>query len=152
MKSAFIIALLLTTAALPDDRAKVEQAYRRSNRAMSLKYIDGVFSIQSPQFKLIDPEGAQLDPVVQRGRLEQMLSTALRVEEESKILTFDSANGRAHCQVSYRTRLHRVDPGSLKPTVVEIRTLCQDDWIKAGVDWLLILSKVTQQESQIAKP
>ncbi|MBT9582526.1 hypothetical protein IV102_04200 [bacterium] len=147
-----LLVLALANGALADDRIQIEQAYRRSHRAMALKYIDGVFSIQSTHYKLIDPEGVQLDQAVQRGRLEHMLSTALKVEEESKILTFRHSGKRAHCQVRYCTRLRRIDASSQKPMVIQIDTVCEDDWSKAGKDWLLDLTKVTHQESHKVKP
>ena len=115
---------------------------------MALKFVDGVFSVYSPNYRCIDPDGARLDLNVQRNRLEQLLGNALRVEEESKILTFRELGKQAHCQVRYRTKFHRFDPTTQEPIILQIDTVCEDDWVKIGQEWLLDTTKVGLQESR----
>jgi len=147
------ILLALATASAADPRSQIQQAYARSSKAMGLKFVDGVLSIRSPQFRLIDPDGKLRDSQIERSRLEQLLMPAIRVEESSQIIQFRQQGPKAHCRVHYLTVLQRLDPTSNRPVTLKVETDCEDDWAQAGSDWLLETSRVIRQESQWkAKP
>ena len=144
-----LVALVASAGA--DSRKPIQQAYERSSKAMTLKFIDGVLSIRSPHFRLIDPDGVERDQRYERGLLEQLLVPSLRVQEESKITGFSQQGRKAHCLVHYRTCLVRLDPTTRQEMTLRIETDCDDDWVQIGPDWFLETSRVTHQETQRVK-
>ena len=139
--------LLCSGLVWADPRALISQAYVRSNRAMELKFPDGVYSIRSPKYRLLDPDGVQLDMEIERSRLEQLLRPALKVEEQSKILTFRQQGDKAHCLVRYVTTIRGLNKVNLR-----FDTDCEDDWVLLGSGWKLDRTVVTKQELSREKP
>lgn len=141
------VVLFLVCAAAATPRDEVELAYARSTLAMQLKYLDGVASIRSPDYRLVSAEGLNLDLDVERFRLDRLLGPALRVNESVSILQFTSLSPeRAQSRVRYVTVLVLMDPVAKKETRRTVVTECLDEWRLLGSRWLLAMTRVVKQD------
>lgn len=146
-KHFFLITLCLTPC-WADPRADIERAYMRSNKAMALKFVDGVQSLRGRNFLLQDPENVKVSEPIERSRLEMVLARALKVEETSKILKFSGNAYSARCLVHYTTRFKMVDEIKKKPYDLTLDTDCEDNWVKQEDGWKIRVTRVLNQEAK----
>ena len=149
-----ILILTTTLLGLPawaGPREDIAKAYQRSSKAMSLKFVDGVHSLRAREFKLSDPDSVNVSEQIERVRLEQVLSRALKVEETSNIVSFSSSGSTARCRAHFVTRLTMVDELSRKQYQLILDTDCEDDWVLQSDGWKVKNSRVLRQEAKRIK-
>lgn len=143
--------ILCPGLALADPRAEIERAYLRSNKAMALKFVDGVQSLRGRNFILEDPENVKVTEGIERSRLEMVLVRALKVSETSKISQFTGNAYSARCLVHYTTQFTMVDEVKKKPYELTLETDCQDEWVKQDDGWKIRLTRVLRQDAKRGK-
>lgn len=147
MKKTLGLALLTCLSAVAEPRAEIEKCYRRAALATKLKFVDGAYSIRAPKFQLYSAEGMKLDLGVERGRQEQLLAPAVRVEETIKIVKFEpQTSERVLCTVKYLTNYVYVDPQTDKERTEVMETNCLDEWLETRKGWKILTSRVTRQD------
>ena len=129
-------------------REEIAHAYLRSNKAMALKFVDGVHSLRGRNFILEDPENVKVSEAIERSRLEMLLVRALKVGETSKIVQFSGNAYSARCLVHYTTNLTMVDEVKKTPYMLTIETDCQDDWVKQDDGWKIRLTRTLRQDAK----
>jgi len=143
--------LLCPGLAFADPRAEIERAYLRSNKAMALKFVDGVQSLRGRNFILEDPENVKVTEGIERSRLEMVLMRALKVSETSKIKQFNGNAYSARCLVHYTTQFTMVDEVKKTPYELTLETDCQDEWVKQDDGWKIRLTRVLRQDAKRGK-
>lgn len=143
-----MMPLLFASTVWAGPREEITQAYLRSNKAMALKFVDGVQSLRGRNFILEDPENVKVTEAIERSRLEMVLIRALKVEETSKILRFSGNSYSAKCLVQYTTRFTMVDEIKKKPYELVLSTDCDDDWVKQDNGWKIRLTRVLRQDAR----
>ena len=141
-----VVLLIFCNSAWADARKAIGTAYARSSKAMSAKFVPGVYSIRAPRFELFDAEGTKVDVEIEERNLLGLLNNALRVRETSKIVSLTESGERAHCLVEFRTNLRMLEPGKKQAVDYELRSLCADEWVQIGSEWKLERSQVKKQE------
>ena len=144
-----LIALIVCFGAFADVESAVKSQYDRCLEATSLKYLDGIYCIRAPGFRLFNPDGLLLDLSVERNRMEQFLAPAISVKETYAIQSFQVlSEERVRCVVLYTTRA--VLPNRLTGKLDEflMRTKCVDDWLRTKKGWLLSQTRVIEQDYQ----
>lgn len=129
-------------------REEIARAYLRSNKAMALKFVDGVQSLRGRNFILEDPESVKVTESIERSRLEMVLVRALKVEETSKIIEFSGNSYSAKCLVHYVTRFQMVDEVKKTPYDLTLVTDCRDEWVKQDNGWKIRLTRVLRQDAK----
>ena len=142
------LIFLSCSASWAGPREDIARAYLRSNKAMALKFVDGVQSLRGRNFVLEDPENVKVSEAIERSRLEMVLMRALKVEETSKIVKFSGNSASARCLVQYITRFEMVDEVKKKPYTLTLSTDCQDEWIKQDDGWKIRLTRVLRQDAK----
>lgn len=148
MLKPLLLALLCLTPCWAGPREEITLAYTRSNKAMALKFVDGVQSLRGRNFVLEDPESTKVSDAIERSRLEMILQRSLKVEETSKILKFSGNGYSARCLVHYTTRFTMVDDVKKKPFDLVLDTECEDDWVKQDDGWKIRLTRVVRQDAK----
>jgi hypothetical protein len=141
---------LLPGTSLADPRREIESAYQRLSRAWNLKYVDGIMSVRTPQFRLIDTEGSLISEDVERQRLESLFGSSLSVSDQVKILDFrPEGSGTVVCRVSYLARSRRMtkDPKQLVLWTFEQNS--QDSWKYLDGKWKMYQCRVTSVKQAI---
>ena len=151
MTKPTLLVFLSLSACWADPRADIEHAYLRSNKAMALKFVDGVQSLRGRNFVLEDPENVKVSEAIERSRLEMILTRCLKVEETSRIVKFSGNAYSAHCLVHYVTQFTMVDEAQKKPYQLTLTTDCEDDWVKQDDGWKIRRTRVTLQNSKRGK-
>ena len=127
----------------------IEAAYQKSCIAAKLKYVDGVFSIRSDDFRYVG-RSRYVSPTLVRSTLEDYFSRALRVREDKKILSFKMlAPTRVRCEV--KDILEVVVPTTLpKPPMVHVFECNSiDEWTKTRETWELTASEQSQTDHSL---
>lgn len=148
MRKSALLVLLSLTPCWADPREEITQVYFRSNRAMALKFIDGVQAIRGRNFLLEDPENVKVSEPIERSRLEMILARSLKVEETSKIVRFSGNAYSARCLVQYTTQFTMVDDLKKKPYDLMLFTECEDDWVKQDDGWKIRVTRVLRQDAK----
>jgi hypothetical protein len=150
----FSVVLVLTLTSLSpaqtnDARAKIEYGYLRATKAVSLKFFDGIISVRTPDYELLDPEGSPVSLAVERIRMEGMMNPAISVSERYTIESYEQPSAsRARCKVQYITTVITPEPGSRRPLTMVMVTRCLDDWLLTEKGWKLARTHVTSQTMQ----
>lgn len=145
---AILLISLGTSPCWAGPREEVAQAYLRSNKAMALKFVDGVQSLRGRNFTLEDPENVKVSEMIERSRLEMVLARALKVEETSQITQFSGNAYSARCLVHYTTKFTMVDEIKKKAYELVLQTDCQDEWVKQDDGWKIRLTRVLRQDAK----
>lgn len=150
LAAGMFLALTVASAAQGNDaRAKIEYGYLRATKAVSLKFFDGMISIRTPDYELLDPEGSRVSLAVERVRMEGLMSPAISITERYAIQAFEQQSpSRAKCGVQYITTVITPEPGSRRPLTMVMVTRCLDDWRLTPKGWKLARSHVTSQTMQ----
>ncbi|MBN9414655.1 hypothetical protein ABS71_16600 [bacterium SCN 62-11] len=148
MLKPLLLATLTLTPCWAGPREEIAQAYLRSNKAMALKFVDGVQSLRGRNFVLQDPENVKVSEAIERSRLEMILARSLKVEETSKITKFEGNAYSARCLVHYVTQFTMVDEIKKKPYELILNTDCEDDWVKQDDGWKIRQTRVVDQSAK----
>lgn len=102
------LSFLLTGIAPADPRQEIEKAYSRLSHAWSLKFVDGIWSVRSPNFRLIDAEGVFVSEGLELRRVESLLATCLKITDKIQILEYRRLSKEAVvCQARYLAQARR---------------------------------------------
>jgi len=151
MRWHLALAICLSTlvpCAGADVREMILREYERSTQATELKYLDGVYCIRAPGFRLLTIEGLVLDPRVERMRLEQFLGPALSVREQIYLESLEMKSGdEAVCTITCTTNLTTFNRVTGRKESQVLVTRSRDDWVLlAKQRWRLRVSQILSQD------
>ena len=158
----FILALVGLALALPgfadssSVRSKIQQAYAKSTKAASLKFLDGMLAVRSPDFKAYDKSGKVIDRTEELAAFQSLLGQALTVTETVEILSFElTGENTAECRIQDVFRWTAVEGKERAEVTFTLRTKSEDGWKLTGDGWKQSTTRVLEQtveKKDVSKP
>lgn len=129
-------------------RKAIQASYDKTCEAAGLKFIDGVWSVRTRDFKAFDPAGNSVNLDFERDRYQRLLAPALSVKKTAKILSFEQLDdSNVSCSVQEVYVVEYTAPG--KPVKVVWESRSQDRWLKTKRGWRISESRVTHQVERV---
>lgn len=147
---ACTISLPIPVDAAPElPQVAIDGLYQKSCVAAGLKYIDGVYSIRSADFRFVGRSRFLSDGAL-RSSLETHFSRALRVRERKKITEFKILSP-SHIRCVIKDTLEIVMAATLpKPPAVHVYECnCVDEWKMTEGKWELFSTEQTQTSHSV---
>ena len=146
-----LLSLLLSRScvgapsASEDPQKAIQAAYDKAAEAARWKFIEGVFSIRTADFKAYDSKGRLINLGAEAQRLNQLFQRSLSVSERTAIVRFTLIDaGHASCNVNdvIEFEIPRDGASSAK---LSLETTSDDVWVKTPQGWFQEMTRIARQ-------
>lgn len=138
-----LLVLFLTAACAAAPRQEIEIGYGRMCFAVRLKFVDGVFSVYAPRYKLLKPDGTAVNLAHNRAQYERLLDSSVSADQEIEIESFRLQDPK-HAVCVRREFLQLRFPAGRK---LRVDTRYKDDWVLLAGAWQIQQTRILQQST-----
>lgn len=149
MSRWLVFWLLLSWSAVAEparEQKEIEKLYERLSVSAQLKFVDGLFCLQAPNFQAYTADHRSVDLSMQKERYESLLSPALTCRHKTDITAFKRVRGGVLCQVHQLLQWEQVDGATRKLISRTVDTRAEDFWVKRPVGWRIQASLILSQQ------
>ncbi len=139
------LILSLTCVVRADNRSEIEALYEKSNAAAQYKFLEGMLSPRTADFRGFDLKGKPINVRLETQQLSALLRRATSVKAETKVLSFQVSGVSARVRIEDKLTMSLAEAPEAPVKTLVFNSSSEDQWLKTGGSWRLKESRVLSQ-------